>query len=139
MKHIQKLTGMTVFLVVFLMVIAYFSHPKDEEMPILSNQVEQYFNDGWLMVSLDNEEKLEVNLPYSRSDYDSDTIMFQHKLPEEYAGLMMHFSSQNADVRVLLDGEVLYQKESSGINTISEHYIKIPYTVQDGKNGENCA
>lgn len=139
MKHIQKLTGMTVFLVVFLMVIAYFSHPKDEEMPILSNQVEQYFNDGWLMVSPDNEEKLEVNLPYSRSDYDSDTIMFQHKLPEEYAGLMMHFSSQNADVRVLLDGEVLYQKESSGINTISEHYIKIPYTVQDGEKwGELC-
>lgn len=139
MKHIQKITGTIVFLVFILMVAAYFNRPKEEEMLTLSNQVEHAFNVGWLMVSPDNEEKLEVNLPYSRSDYNSDTIMFQHQLPEEYAGLMMHFSCQNANVRVLLDGEVLYQKESYNINTASDHYVNIPYTVQDGENwGELC-
>lgn len=102
-------------------------------------KLEYYLDEGWLMTTPESVEKAEVNLPYSGKVQDSETIIFQNTLPEEYSNLTLRFSTENADVRVLLDGELRYQQDLPNIRSDGEHYVNIPDVIADGGTwGELC-
>ncbi len=139
MKYIRKLTGVIIFLVAAFMVTAFFIHPEHDGESMASKSIEYYLNEGWLMGVSDSVERIEVELPYSEKFQTSETIIFENSLIEEYAGLAMKISCENADVRVFLDGEVIYQQELENISTNVEHYVDIPNIQQDSKTwGELC-
>lgn len=139
MKYIRKLTGVIIFLVVAFMVTAFFRHPEHDGESMASKSIEYYLNEGWLMGVSDSVERTEVELPYSEKFQTSKTIIFENSLIEEYAGLAMKISCENADVRVFLDGEVIYQQELENISTNVEHYVDIPNIQQDSETwGELC-
>lgn len=102
-------------------------------------KLEYYLDEGWLMTTPESVEKAEVNLPYSGKVQDSETIIFQNTLPEEYSNLTLRFSTENADVRVLLDGELRYQQDLPNVRSDGEHYVNIPDVIADGGTwGELC-
>lgn len=121
------------------MVTAFFRHPEHDGESMASKSIEYYLNEGWLMGVSDSVERTEVELPYSEKFQTSKTIIFENSLIEEYAGLAMKISCENADVRVFLDGEVIYQQELENISTNVEHYVDIPNIQQDSETwGELC-
>jgi len=139
MKYIRTLTGITILLTIAFMMIAFFRHPEYEEMSIIHDRLEYYLDEDWLMAVSDNEEKVQVNLPYIGNYPASYTIIFQNTLPQEYSNLTLRFSVENADVRVFLDGEILYQQKLETNGASSEYYVNIPNAVQDGGAwGELC-
>ncbi len=121
------------------MVTAFFRHPEHDGESMASKSIEYYLNEGWLMGVSDSVERTEVELPYSEKFQTSKTIIFENSLIEEYAGLAMKIFCENADVRVFLDGEVIYQQELENISTNVEHYVDIPNIQQDSETwGELC-
>lgn len=133
MKYIRSSTGVTIFLVMAFMVIAFFQHPDYEDMSMLPEWLEYYLDEDWLMISPNSTEQVKITLPYSGNYKASETIVFQNRLPEEYSNLTLRFSVENATVRVVLDGEMLYQQESEDISVDKEYYVNIPSTAQKGE------
>ena len=120
-------------MVVTFMVIAFFQHPDHEERSMLPERIEYYLDEGWLMTSPYSEKQINITLPYSGNYKASDTILFQNRLPEEYSNLTLRFSAENATVRVVLDGEMLYQREQEDMSADNEYYVKIPSIVQESE------
>ena len=131
MKSLRKLAGITIFFILVFMVVALFRYQRKEEMSQLPEQIEYYLNEGWEMTLLegmeaDAAEEYDIlrksiadayaagaysgaELPFSGKCKASDVAVFRNMLPEEWAGLTMNFASSDADVRVALDGEVIYE------------------------------
>lgn len=131
MKYIRKFTGLIIFLVITLMAIVFFRDPEREDMDMLPDRIEYYLDEDWVMTSPGSEEQIKVDLPYSGIIQASDTIIFQNTLPEENFNMAVRFSAENAYVRILLDGEILYQQELEDVRADSEYYCNIPNGVQD--------
>lgn len=131
MKYVRNITKVTIFLIVVFMVIAFSQNLEHEGTSMLSDKVEYYFNEDWLMTSSDSTIAAEVSLPYLGIHPSSDRIIFENLLPLEFAGLAMKFSCENASVRVFLDEEVLYEQKLEGISAKEEHYVSIPNMVYD--------
>lgn len=157
-KNLQKLAGITVLLIFVFMIMALVQFQDEEESSLLPEQLEYYYNDDWYMVLLEDmgtaETELEshdnayermeaalakgkyqtVELPYTDSLGSADIVAFQNILPPNCAGLTMNFSSANTSVRVILDGEVIYQyafSNEDGPEDI-ENFINIPNVISEG-------
>ena len=113
MKHLRKLAGLTVFLIGVFMVIALIRYQTDATVSMLPERLEYDFNEGWSIGSLDIASASEITLPYIEKQHTTETMVFQNTLSEDFVGMTMHFSTENANVRVVLDGEEIYRKEES--------------------------
>ncbi|MCM1175401.1 MAG: response regulator [Blautia sp.] len=160
MKNLQKLAGITILLILFFMVIALLRFQEEEKYSLIPEQIEYYYNEDWFMVSLESKDiaymepggpdkiltQLEnalaegnyrkTDLPYTYTGKDGAAVItaFQNTLPPDCAGLTMGFSSTAANVRVILDGRVIYQykfSEGDGIGAY-EHFIDIPNVFEQG-------
>lgn len=132
MKYIRKFAGITICLTIVFMLVASFGHQRDEEVSYIPNQLEYLLDEDWHLASVDGDKTSTVSLPYTEKNKERDTILFTNSLPTDYAGFSMKFSSENADVRVLLDGEVIYE-ETGSPEKRSEHLVHIPNTFQNGE------
>lgn len=166
MKCLRKLVRISILLTFVFMVIVWFQFEKEEEIeiyPLLSEQIEFYFNENWKMVSIDGtkisereqedhdiiQERIktalaegksqEVSLPYTGKSKAGDIIVFKNTLPKEYAGLILNFSTTDTIVSVVLDGEVIYQYGTLNGEVYEksfrskENFVNIPYMYQDGE------
>ena len=131
MKSIRNFSKITIVLVAVFMVIALFRYQEYDDTPLVPEQLEYYFDEGWLMYSSDSAERVAVTLPYSGKIQASETIIFENTLSEEYADLTLKFSAENAAVRVLLDGEVLYPQEPQEDTGEGQYYVYIPDITED--------
>ncbi len=131
MKSIRNFSKITIVLVAVFMVIALFRYQEYDDTPLVPEQLEYYFDEGWLMYSSYSAEKVAVMLPYSGKIQASETIIFENTLSEEYADLTLKFSAENAAVRVLLDGEVLYPQEPQEDTGEGQYYVYIPDITED--------
>ncbi len=155
MKNLRKTAGISILLILFFMVIALFRFQSDGEISVLPYQFEYYFNDNWKMASLSSGEAegtdgnpdvlrtrlaekqwQNVTLPYEGSSNAGDIVVLKNILPEEYAGLTLGFSSADARIEVILDGNVIYQYGAENRGEISgtrEHYADVPNVFQEGE------
>lgn len=139
MKYIRVFTGITIFLVAVFMAVAFFQSPESEETSARHDKLEYYLDEGWTMAFSDSAEKEQVYLPYTGNHQASDTIIFENTLPEEFSNLTLRFTVENAEIRVFLDEEELYQQELESNGTSSEYYVCIPNAVENGGAwGELC-
>ena len=150
MKNLRKVAGITIFFILIFMVIALFQYQSKEEMSLLQDRIEYYFNEDWTVVSVDADQAAgelaqnyvgipqevekavsiegkyqKVDLPYTGKSNASDIIVFMNMLPQEWAGLTMDFSSAYANVYVFLDNEIIYQyhpEESHATETNSKSH-----------------
>ncbi len=153
-KKLYKIVGMIILLVFFLMTVTLAGYQGEDESPL--GQISYYYDEDWLMVSLREaqlggsalenakqiQERLEaaltegdyqaIELPYEGRGESAAVLGFQNTLP---AGLTIHFSSDNAKVRVTADGEAVYQYGFSGEETAGTHEnsVNLPSTLEEGK------
>lgn len=159
MKNLRKIAGICIFFVFVFMVIALFQFQNTEDMSLLPDQYEFFFNENWKVTVLEKEKAAQlegddhegicrmaeeaeaegksqkVNLPYTGESEAGDVVIFRNTLQEKYAGLTLSFSSENVSVHVYLNGEVIYhndnsQKAAPGGN---EHYVDLPNDFQGGE------
>ena len=60
MKSIRKFSKITIVLVAVFMVIALFRYREYDDTPLVPEQLEYYFDEGWLMYSSYSAEKVAV-------------------------------------------------------------------------------
>lgn len=126
-------------MVAVFMAVAFFQNPESEETSARHDKLEYYLDEDWTMAFSDSAEKEQVYLPYTGYHQASDTIIFENTLPEEFSNLTLRFTAENAEVRVFLDEEELYQQELESNGTSSEYYVCIPNAVENGGAwGELC-
>ncbi len=133
MKYFRKFTGIILTFIVVVMFFALFGHHSDEDRSSAPEHIGYSLNEGWQLVTPDGTAHAEIDLPYAGQILDSDTIVFRNMLSVEFAGMTMVFSCDNADVRVLFDGEVIYQQKAADISDDSEQSVMIPDTWQEGQ------
>ncbi len=161
MKSLRKLGRVSILLIFIFMLIVLFQFQREEEIPLLPEQSEYYFNENWLMLSLDStkvsgaevsdpkvqeliketlkEEKYQkVSLPYTGKSEVGDIIVFKNTLPKEFAGLALKFSSIDTMICVILDGKIIYQSYfeddiSKRMFGYDEHLVNIPNVIQEGE------
>lgn len=160
-KNIQILAGISVFFVFIFMAIGLFQQEETETSEI-SERVEYYLNEEWDVISLDGAavsdidrkdynkmEKLiqnavsegkcqTVKLPYTGKNKAGDILIFKNTVPQEYVGLKLRLFVRNASVRVILNGELLYQNEfveetSETLYENNQNFIDIPNALQEGE------
>lgn len=133
MKHIQKLAGLTFFLIAVFMVIALIRYQTDDEVSLLPERLQYDFDEEWHIGSLDAETGEEIVLPYIQKHHAAETIVFHNILSEDFSGMTMRFYTENAAVRIVLDGEEIYQKEDENSSLDTEHAVDIPKTFSNGE------
>lgn len=127
MKDFRKLTGFSFVLTLIFMVIALFQYEMGEDTSPLPDHFEYYVEDDWVMVSFPMENSgtyqitplvqdaltagdfQKVRLPYREKDSANKILIFQNTLIESFKGLTLNFTTTDAAVCVVLDGETIYQ------------------------------
>ena len=66
MTSLRKLGGVSILLIFIFMIIALFQFQKEEDIPLLPEQSEYYFNEDWSMISLDSTKVSGAELNDSR-------------------------------------------------------------------------
>lgn len=159
-KKLRKLTGITILFIVIFMVIALMRSGAEEEMALVAEPVEYYWNENWLAGGLNDtdmelfangstdpanmqEQTLgavaeadfrEISLPFAGEDSAFDLLVFRNTLPEEYAGAALTFSSTASGVCAFLDGEMIYEyraDDGSGTKT-HDNIVYLPYGFEEG-------
>ena len=137
MKPLQKLTGISIFLIFIFMIIALFQYQSEgeEDIALLPNQFEIYYNEHWNLSFCDSanlpqtesenilnlskflqktskdKTSPEISLPYTKDSATADILIFQNTLPIDYTGLNLNFTTTNSNLIVVLDDTVIYQYE----------------------------
>ena len=159
MKNLYRLAGISILFTFVFMVIAVFRYQDGEDISMLPEQVEYYFNKNWEMFLLDsgevsgagignynkikelvntaqlNGEYKNVELPYEIQEGNSGIIIFKNTFPEDFAGLTLGFTSANAAVNILLDGKNIYNSRPvyDGKNISNESFADIPNKLENGE------
>lgn len=159
MKKLHRMAGAVILLVLVFMIAALSRYQEKEEDSFLPEQISYYYNEQWLMTPLKEavdggpgvggyeqiQAQLEtavakgdcqvIELPYEGGEEGGDILVFQNTLPSDWAGLTMNFSTENAKVRVSVDGRVIYQYGFSEDETEEGHinYVDIPQTLKKGE------
>lgn len=150
MKRLRKLTGAAAVLTLVFMIVALFRF-HGEEVSEPGQQVAYDLDEGWNLVSLPASKDVSemtplvrealssgtsqtVDLPYRAS---GEVLVFQSTLSHDFAGMTLVFSSAGAAVRVLLDGEVLFEygldaaaDQAAGS---SDYYVNMPSYFERGE------
>ncbi|MDE6998806.1 MAG: response regulator [Lachnospiraceae bacterium] len=150
MKRLRKLTGAAAVLTLVFMIAALFRF-HGEEMSEPGQQVAYDLDEGWNLVSLPASKDVPEMTPLVREALSSGTsqtvdlpyrasgemLVFQSTLSHDFSGMTLVFSSAGAAVRVLLDGEVLFEygldaaaDQAAGS---SDYYVNMPSYFERGE------
>ena len=159
MKNLRRLAGISILFTLVFMVIALFKYQNEEDMSMLPDQMEYYYNNDWKMFMPDSSElsgdgledynKIKkfindaqvngryksVELPYEIQESNSGIIILKNTLPENFAGLTLDFASKNAVVDIIIDGENIYSyiPEDDDKHANNENFADIPNNPQKGE------
>ncbi len=161
MKKLRKLIGFSIILTLIFMVIALFQFEMEEDMSPLPDQFEYYLDTGWAMVSFPLDQSFldkngtdqiaplvqdtlaagdakKIRLPYREKSNAKEVLVFQNTLIESFAGMTLSFTTSDTAVRVVLDGETIYQYgvQDKGIKIPpghSENYVHLPDEFEYGE------
>lgn len=95
------------------------------------------FNSGWTLIR-ENGSKRSIELPYYEDSRAKEWIVIENVIPEEYWGKTLAFLTADKNVRVFMDGEVVYEfgvndKRSFGTTPGSvTNFVDIPLNLQQG-------
>lgn len=67
------------------------------------------FNDGWVLCYENGKEKEISELPYVEPCAANETVIMKNIIPQEYKGMTLTFLSADKELRVRLDGKIIYE------------------------------
>lgn len=135
-KKLWILAGFSIFLIFIFMIIALLQFQKKPTNLDTQELFQFDFNKNWTMFSLDcikipqikqedynqihqrikDTQKIEncekIDLPYTQknnSNPKNTILVFKNILSEEYTGLTLHISSENAMVHIFINDKLIYE------------------------------
>ncbi len=161
-KIMQTLAGISILLILCFMVLALLQYQNNSNMDLPPEKLELFLETDWTLVTLDRtsmpiepadaQNSLQtqiqdalaalkgqkVILPFAEKSGPHAYLVFQNKIPLQYAGLSLGISCENSNIQVMVDKTEIYQRtlEDSAHNKASNqnmHYIDIPDTLEDGE------
>lgn len=157
MMPLQLMTRTIVLLILVSMTIAISRFQPEDTLTVAPEQIEIYLDQDWRMIKIgadqiaetipedrdsilaqidlmlkDNDDQ-EIALPYTGTAAANDIVVFCTTLPAVYSGQTMHFTSTDTNVRVILDGAVIYQYRLGTAKSYGPHEnaIYLPVLGQD--------
>ena len=67
------------------------------------------FNEGWVLCYKNGKEKEISELPYVEPCAANETVIMKNIIPQEYKGMTLTFLSTDKELRVRLDGKIIYE------------------------------
>jgi signal transduction histidine kinase/CheY-like chemotaxis protein len=161
--HLRKIAGISVFLTLAFMVLALFQFQSEDSATILPDQLEVSFDKNWKMAlpdcdginpaiptrfaqileqaktTLADENCQKVDLPFTGMAGAGDIIVLQNTVPFDYARQTLSFSYTNADISIIVNGEVIFQNSQQENYTPkktpehNENFVELPNILIDGE------
>lgn len=110
---------------------------KVDDMTLSKGDIYE-FNEGWVLTG-ENGEAIHIEkLPYLGHSERDEVVIFENTIPEEYFGKTMAFLSADKEIKVWMDGELVYEfgvenKRLFGHTPGSVYnFIDIPSDLQQG-------
>ena len=125
-------------LVLFVALIIYILNVFDVQIVTLYNQELESFNEGWSLIREDGT-KSEITLPYYEECKKDEMIVIENIVPKQYAGKCLSFLTADKDMRVYIDGEIIYEFGVNDKRTFGEtpgsvtNFIDIPLEMEEGR------
>lgn len=107
MKKYHFLTGIIVTTSIILCFMAVFVFGI-KDMTVAKGEIKD-FNGGWTFVRPDGSEAKIEALPYSEPSKAGEVFAIENVIPEEFKGKTMSFLSADKELRVFVDGNVIYE------------------------------
>ena len=135
MKKLRYITW--VILALFIALTIYIINVFDVQIVTLYNQKLYPFNEGWTLIREDGSRS-EITLPYYEECAKDEVIVIENIVPKKYAGKCLSFLTADKDMRVYIDGEIIYEFGVNDKRTFGEtpgsvtNFIDIPIDMQEG-------
>lgn len=137
MKRYHIYTGIISAICVVLCLMTIFVF-KIKDMTAAKGEIND-FNTGWTIVRPDGSSSEIEELPYSEPSKAYEVFAIENTIPEEYRGKTISFLSADKELRVFVDGNVIYEfgKEDKRLfgNTPGSitNFIELPSNFEEGK------
>ncbi len=107
MKKMDKLIWVISFAYICIIAFVLLVFHVDDKTISKGNIYD--FNSGWTMLMDDGNVYEIESLPFSVPSSANELVIIENTIPREYAGLTLSFLSADKTLRVILDGEVIYE------------------------------
>lgn len=110
---------------------------KVDDMTLSKGDIYE-FNEGWVLTGEDGEAIHIEKLPYLGHSERDEVVIFENTIPEEYFGKTMAFLSADKEMKVWMDGELVYEFGVADERLFGHtpgsvyNFIDIPSDLQQG-------
>ena len=125
-------------LTVFIVLVVYIINVFEVQDVTLYNQELFPFDEGWVLIREDGSRS-DITLPYYEECDADETIIIENTVPQKYAGKCLSFLTADKNMRVFIDGEVIYEFGVNDKRTFGEtpgsvtNFVDIPLEMKEGK------
>lgn len=106
----KKLYRIVIAIVLFAMIGMFVALDQVQPEDCMTSENTLFeITHGWSFISGSSDVGTIVSLPYEGTSAPGEMIVFQHRLPQVFAGRTLAFYSNESTVRVSLNGDVIYQ------------------------------
>lgn len=137
MKVFRRLVWLIVAVQISLIIYIAITFQVDD-MTLVKGTVSD-FNTGWTIYGEDSIGIAIESLPYAGTSDAYETVVIENTIPQEFAGLTMRFLSADKQLRVLVDGEEIYQFGMHDVRSFGHtpgsvmNFVDIPRELGEGK------
>lgn len=136
MKRLRYVSWIILVIVTSIFVYAAGSFQKNERA--LSQGDIVAFNTDWTLIRA-NGSIQEIELPYYEDSNANEWIAIENSIPEEFAGKAMSFLTADKNIRILVDGDIIYEFGVHNVRSFGLapgsiiNIIDIPDEIKEGR------
>lgn len=136
MKKNSKIPWILLFIQIIIVIYAVVTF-KVDDMTLSGGEIES-FNKNWTIIREDGSTD-KITLPYYEKCEAYKKIVIENTLPSKFYGKTMSFLTADKEVRIIIDGEVIYEfgvNDDRGFGHTPgsiTNFIDIPEDLKEGK------
>lgn len=137
MKKFKKLIWAALAIEIIVLIVIVINSDVDN-MTLSKGRIDN-FNTGWTITREDGSSSKIKSLPYSEKSKAGEKIVLSNTIPKKYSGMTMSFLSADKQIRVTIDGKLVYEFGMNDSRPFGKtpgsvtNFIDIPEHLSEGK------
>ncbi|MDY5180842.1 ATP-binding protein [Butyribacter sp.] len=137
MKKFKKLIWAALAIEIIVLIVIIVNSDVDN-MTLSKGRIDN-FNTGWTITREDCSSSKIKSLPYSDKSKAGEKIVLSNTIPKKYSGMTMSFLSADKQIRVTIDGKLVYEFGMNDSRPFGKtpgsvtNFIDIPEHLSEGK------
>ena len=137
MKKFKKLIWAALAIEIIVLIVIVINSDVDN-MTLSKGRIDN-FNTGWTITREDGFSSKIKSLPYSEKSKAGEKIVLSNTIPKKYSGMTMSFLSADKQIRVTIDGKLVYEFGMNDSRPFGKtpgsvtNFIDIPEHLSEGK------